>query len=87
MNPIYYYLAVNIFTFLVYLVDKRSAEKGWNRVPERTLHIFSLGGGFVGALFGRKCFRHKTRKPEFLVMPVIAAIIHFTIWVLHFQQS
>lgn len=85
MHPIYFYLTASILTFAVYGFDKLAAKKSWRRVPERSLHIFSFAGGFIGALFGRKCFRHKTTKPEFLIIPVIAAIIHTAFWVIRNQ--
>jgi len=69
-------------TFWIYGFDKLAAKKKWRRVPERSLHIFSLVGGFAGALFGRKYFKHKTLKPDFLIIPVIAAVIHSAFWFL-----
>lgn len=82
MHPLIFYLIASIVTFVIYGFDKLAAEKKWRRVPERSLHIFALGGGFAGALLGRKYFRHKTLKPEFLIIPVIAGVLHGAFWVL-----
>jgi uncharacterized membrane protein YsdA (DUF1294 family) len=35
-------------------------------VPERTLHLLALLGGWPGAILGQRHFRHKTRKVSFL---------------------
>jgi len=67
-----YLLIVNAVTFLVFGIDKKRAKKEQWRVPERTLLLFALAGGSVGALAGMYTFRHKTRKIKFSVgIPVI----------------
>jgi uncharacterized membrane protein YsdA (DUF1294 family) len=61
--------------FAAYGVDKwQATHDGW-RIPEVVLHGLALIGGVVGAWAGRLVFRHKTRKPEFLVVLVIASIL------------
>ncbi len=59
-------------TFGLYGYDKAQAKIGGGRVPERVLHAFTLGGGFLGAWIGRVIFHHKTRKPIFLVILLIS---------------
>ncbi len=67
-----YLLIVNAVTFLAFGIDKKRAKKEQWRVPERTLLLFALAGGSVGALAGMYTFRHKTRKIKFSVgIPVI----------------
>jgi uncharacterized membrane protein YsdA (DUF1294 family) len=66
----------NIATFALYAFDKSQAKKGADRVPERTLHLFALVGGFVGGWIGRLAFRHKTQKPIFTVVLVVATLVH-----------
>lgn len=67
-----YLLAVNAVTFLLFGIDKKKAQKDQWRVSERTLLLFSLAGGSVGAWIGMYTFRHKTRKLKFAVgIPVI----------------
>lgn len=58
-------LSITILTFIAYGWDKRAAQYGNWRIPERTLHAFSLLGGTLGAIAGQKIFRHKTRKNSF----------------------
>ncbi len=62
-------------TFALYGIDKRQAmSDGW-RIPEALLHAMALAGGVIGAWAGRLVFRHKTRKPIFLVVLVVASLI------------
>ena len=61
-----YVLAISAATFLVYAADKSAAERGRWRVSERTLHLWSLLGGWPGAFLAQRALRHKTRKHEFL---------------------
>jgi uncharacterized membrane protein YsdA (DUF1294 family) len=60
--------------FAMYGIDKRQAQSGGWRVPEALLHGLALIGGVIGAWAGRYVFRHKTRKPVFLVVLVVASV-------------
>lgn len=59
-------LSINCATFFLYKLDKKAAQKGQWRIPEKTLHAFALVGGVPGALLARKIFRHKTKKMSFI---------------------
>ena len=72
-------LGAGIVTFATYGWDKRQSKRGGWRVPEVVMHGLALGGGVVGAWAGRGVFRHKTRKPEFLVFLIAATAIWVTI--------
>ena len=61
--------------FVAYGMDKRAATRGDWRIPELVLHGLALIGGVIGAWAGRLVFRHKTRKPVFLVVLVIASVL------------
>ncbi|MFA0155138.1 DUF1294 domain-containing protein [Vibrio sp. 10N.261.46.A3] len=60
-----WYLVIGVVTFFVYAKDKRAATNGNWRVPEKTLHIFSVAGGWLGALIAQDKLRHKTQKQPF----------------------
>ncbi len=60
-----YMLAINLAAFAVFRADKRRAELGQSRVPERELLLLALVGGWPGANAARHVFRHKTRKEPF----------------------
>ena len=61
----FYYLVLSLVTFILYAVDKSAAQKGSWRIQESTLHLFSLAGGWLGAMIAQKIFRHKTKKQPF----------------------
>jgi uncharacterized membrane protein YsdA (DUF1294 family) len=76
----------SIVTWAIYAWDKRTAElgkllKGW-RVPEVTLHLLALMGGFTGAWIARSMFRHKInskRHPVILAILIASTILHLLI--------
>lgn len=75
--------ASSIVAWALYAWDKRVAElakllRGW-RVPEFTLHLLALIGGFPGAWVGRAMFNHKTnvqRHPQILTLLIVSTLLH-----------
>ncbi|MCF7834590.1 DUF1294 domain-containing protein [Candidatus Gracilibacteria bacterium] len=63
---IWYFVLINIVTFVVRGLDKWKARKAKWRISEKLLFILTLIGGFLGALIGMQLFRHKTIKGKFL---------------------
>ena len=61
--------------FALYGIDKGQAGTGGWRIPENLLHGVALIGGVAGAWAGRFAFRHKTRKPAFLAVLILASVI------------
>ena len=51
--------------FTAYAKDKYAAKKGSRRIPEKTLHLLSLFGGWGGAWLAQIWLRHKSKKTEF----------------------
>ena len=75
----YYLIIINIFTLIVYGLDKgRARSKKW-RISEKTLLLLSLAGGSAGALAAMLLFRHKTRKLKFVVGVPVMFVIHCVI--------
>ena len=70
------YLVIGIVTFFVYAKDKRAAINGNWRVPEKTLHIFSVAGGWLGALIAQDKLRHKTQKQPFRAIYWLTVVIN-----------
>lgn len=60
-------IALNISTLIICGYDKMIAGSDALRVPESLFLILATLGGSVGMLVGMNIFRHKTRKPSFLV--------------------
>lgn len=62
---LYYLIFINIFSFLLFGIDKYRAIKNKYRIKEKTLFTLSIMGGVFGSLLGMKVFRHKTLKASF----------------------
>ena len=82
-----YIAVINIFGFLLTLMDKRKALKSRRRVPERTLIITALLGAGPGIYLGMKLFRHKTQKPLFYKgIPVIILINAALLFLIYYSK-
>ena len=69
---LYYLLAVNSLTFLLYGIDKNKAKKGRWRISEATLLTMAAIGGSIGAWAGMRTWHHKTMHKKFKYgIPVI----------------
>lgn len=70
--------------FVLYGLDKRRAARGGRRVPERTLHVVELLGGWPGALAASAAFRHKTKKRGFRAVRGLIVGLHVALWIAWF---
>lgn len=72
--------------FLAYWIDKRRAARASDRrIPESTLHVLGLMGGWPGAVIAQERFRHKTQKTSFRIMFWVTVLLHgfgitWTLW-------
>lgn len=73
------YLGGSVIAFLLYLFDKFAAIKKWRRIPERTLHLVALLGGWPGAGLAQYWVRHKNRKAGFKLVYFATAFINLII--------
>ena len=87
ISPYFLVLAsTSIVTFVLYGFDKIQAKHDGSRVPETVLHVLALAGGFIGGWAGSLIFRHKTSKPVFLVVLLLATTLHAGLYYcLHFR--
>ena len=67
---------INIAVFCLCAYDKKAAVSKSLRVPERVLLSLSLFFGSAGMIAGMYIFRHKTRKPLFLLTVPVMLVIH-----------
>ena len=79
------YIEASLFTYWLYRVDKAAAiARQRQRLPEQSLQLFSLIGGWPGALLAQKKLAHKKRKflfqREFLLVIIGNGIL--LIWLL-----
>ncbi|WP_049006951.1 DUF1294 domain-containing protein [Enterobacter cloacae] len=72
-------LLINVLTMVMYGADKMAARKGMRRVPEATLLVFGVTGGWPGAILGQQLFRHKTQKQPFKTYFFISVIVSITV--------
>jgi uncharacterized membrane protein YsdA (DUF1294 family) len=75
-NALGLFALVNLWTFILFGLDKIRAEAGTWRVSEGTLLTWAFLGGIIGAYAGRAAFRHKTRKQPFSSHLQQTAILH-----------
>lgn len=59
------YLGMSLVAFVAYGLDKSAARRDAWRIPERTLHLLALAGGWPGALAAQRLLRHKSAKASF----------------------
>jgi len=70
------YAAASVVAFGAYALDKSAAREGRWRTRESTLHLFSLVGGWPGALVAQKTLRHKSRKPSFQMVFWVTVVVN-----------
>lgn len=87
-NLIIYIVIINLITFLVMFLDKKKAQKGKFRISESFLFTLVFLGGGIGGIAGMYIFRHKTKKPMFIIgFPLILTLeiiilIYYTFFIL-----
>lgn len=89
---IVYYVAICGVTFLAYSVDKSAAEDGGWRLPESSLHLFSIIGGWPGGLLAQVfIIRHKSKKQSFKnvfwVTVVLNCLLLFLVFIITIQTT
>ncbi|MBQ5321075.1 MAG: DUF1294 domain-containing protein [Oscillospiraceae bacterium] len=65
----------NLLALILFYIDKIRAKKGLSRISEADLLLSAFLGG-VGAIFGMKLFRHKTKHKLFKISVPIFAVLH-----------
>ena len=77
----YIILAWNIFTVLLYGVDKLKAKRHSWRISETALIVpaFLLGG--TGAILGMVVFNHKTSKGKFRFLVPLAFVLNIALMI------
>lgn len=59
------YVVMSLVTYAVYALDKSASIRDEWRIPENTLHMLSLAGGWPGAMLAQEWLRHKSVKQPF----------------------
>ena len=72
-------LVLNAVSFAMFGIDKFRARRGARRISERALLLSALVSGTIGAWVGVVVFRHKSRKPSFLIPLACASAIDLAV--------
>ena len=65
----------NALCFLLFFLDKRKAQRGQRRIPEKTLHLATLPGAAPGAWAAIFLLHHKNRKAAFWSITLLLTIL------------
>ncbi|MCA8833254.1 DUF1294 domain-containing protein [Hymenobacter pini] len=76
-------LFFNLLCFLLFALDKRKAQRGQRRIPEKTLHLATLPAAAPGAWAAILLLHHKNRKAAFWSITLLltllqGAVLYFT---------
>ena len=70
----FYLLIINLISFALYFIDKQKSKRDKWRIKESTLHFVSFLGGTLGSIAAMILFHHKTKKPMFVMITIIALL-------------
>jgi uncharacterized membrane protein YsdA (DUF1294 family) len=77
-------LLFNLLCFLLFALDKRKAQRGQQRIAEKTLHLVTLPGAAPGAWAAILLLHHKNRKAAFwgvtLVLTLLQGAVLYFAW-------
>ncbi len=71
------YFLMNVFSFIVMMLDKWFAVKHKWRISEFFLLSTAVLGGSVGMVLGMVAFRHKLSKIKFRFIGVVLTVLHY----------
>jgi uncharacterized membrane protein YsdA (DUF1294 family) len=74
-----YAVVINIITFLYFFYDKRQAQQGKWRVPEKRLLLLCFLGGAAGGWQGMRNFRHKVHNQKFRWLIPFFMVLHVVV--------
>lgn len=74
------YLLASLLAYYFFWDDKRRAKRNDWRIPEASLHFWSLLGGWPGAFIAQQQFRHKTKKLPFQIVFWLLVAVHQLVW-------
>ena len=75
-------LAASAASFVMMSIDKQRATQRRRRIPEQTLHLLELAGGWPGSLAAQHIIRHKNRKVAYQVPFYFCVVLNcgFLLW-------
>jgi len=82
-----YFIIISGITFFAYFVDKSAAQDGEWRLPEDSLHVLSILGGWTGGLTAQVLIRHKSKKTSFKRVFWVTVALNFLLLCLLFTEN
>ncbi|MBD1864379.1 DUF1294 domain-containing protein [Trichocoleus desertorum] len=82
--PLILYPLMSGITFALYADDKSRAQQGRWRIPEKTLHLCELMGGWLGAFIAQRKLRHKSIKVSYQSTFCAITAVHLCFWLYWF---
>ena len=79
--PLILYTVMSLLTYILYADDKSRAKRKQWRIPEQTLHLFELAGGWIGGFLAQRTLRHKNRKVTYQLSFWTIVTIHHIAWI------
>lgn len=67
---------MSVVMYFAYRSDKRRAETQAWRIPESTLHLGEMLGGWPGAFLAQRRYRHKTKKISYQIVFWFIVTLH-----------
>lgn len=80
-----YLVIINLVGIFVMGLDKRRAEAGEWRIPEKNLFLIALIGGAAGVFAGMQKYRHKTKHWTFILGIPLLFIWNLGLFIFMFQ--
>jgi uncharacterized membrane protein YsdA (DUF1294 family)/cold shock CspA family protein len=78
--PLALYPVMSLVTYALYADDKSRAKCGDRRIPERTLHLYELMGGWLGGFIAQRRLHHKNIKRSYQIVFWAIVALHFAFW-------
>lgn len=72
---------MSLASYVFYAIDKAAATRGDRRIPEKTLHLLDVLGGWPGALVAQTRLRHKTKKVSFRVVFWLTVLVNLVVFI------
>lgn len=88
--PLSVIVVLSALSYVLFAIDKRRAQSDAWRIPEATLHLCELAGGWPGAVLAQHYARHKSAKLSYrcVLWLIIAAHNYVAIdWLLGWRGA
>ena len=71
----YYFLIISLITVILFIIDKRRAQRHKWRIPERVLHLFELMGGVFVIIPLMYIIHHKNKKRQYYLLTYLILLL------------